>query len=876
MICFDKEQSLAIGMIRSSFGRNSSSYNRATPKVLLCAMALGLVAIGHAQPFPSFLLDTGYVIGPDQASAVNPASAISDSTGLVVWNSDGHVKGCLTTSGRTSSSTACIDISGPGETFGHRPLDVGKSPNGYLVVWRGDQGNTLRGAVISLDGEVVMRETLAYYTIGWPLANPAIAFDGTNYLVAWEERSGDNSWVLYARVSQAGEVLDWPPLEVRPAGGAQCNVSLSFGDSSYLATYWYWMPGKGDSGIWCSRILPNGVVLDSAGIPVRHWPQSRTLSRQGNTSVAFDGQNFVVAWFEQKSPFEVRAARVTQSGVVLDPEGLTVSTTPEAPSVVSAASVCDTTLLVWTRHWNDTVAISGRRLSAAGELLDTADIFITQPFRADPSYLGPGAGSLSRCGDGFLVVYRNFVISSGAEYGAREVLDRRVSAAGQVLDTVGTLLSYAANYQTAVDVASDGQDYLAVWTDLRAGLSTHDCAVYGMRFSNEGRALDPSSFRISQWGSHAPRVAYGAGCYLVSWLTDFGEDSAQVWIARVGRDGVPLDTNPIRIPGSVSDCRYGDPDVAFGDSLFLVVWHYGGTGCAEAARVRADGILLDSTPIRLETNHGGVNHYPRVASDGHDFLVVWEHWLRLHVYGLRVGSSGEVLDSTPIDFGRFGNADFPPYVTYGAGVYLVVEPSSAGKAWRVTPDGVVLDTIHLDPGLHYPEVTYDGTNFFLVERGVWTSDGLSHGYRAIRISPQGGVLDSLKFNIIDLRPEGTYVSNEIGFGLTADLHGHVGMAFATYESNPCVSNRMRASAFPVVTGGIGEQASRARHPAERASIIRSTMPLVVSEPATLHDITGRRLCDVGPGSYDLRGYGPGVYLLRAKARAAVTKLVVVQ
>ena len=850
---------------------------RAAGLVLLCAMALGFGAAADAQPFPSFLLDTGCVIGPDQATAVNPASAMSDSTGLVVWNSDGHVKGCLTTSGRPSTSAACIDISGPSETFSENPLDVSKSQSGYLVVWRGDQGSTLRGAVVSLSGEVVMRETVAYYTIGWPVENPAVAFDGTNYLVAWNEHASmtDYCWVLCTRVSQTGEVLDWPPIKVCPAGGAQSYVSLSFGDSCYLAAYWYWMPGKGGSGIWCSRILPNGVVLDSAGIPVRHWQASTKNSRTGNTAVAFDGQNFVVGWFEQSSPFDVRAARVTPSGVVLDPEGLVVSTNPESPSVVSAASVSDTTLFVWTRSWNDTVAISGRRLSGAGELLDTSDIFITPPVCTNSSHSDPQNGPVSRCGDGFLVVYRDLASSSGAMYGTRDILSRRVSAAGQVVDTVGTLLSYAANYQTAADVASDGQAYLAVWTDLRAGSTQHDCAVYGTRFSNEGKALDPSSFRISQWGSHAPRVAYGGGCYLVSWLTDFGEDSSQVWAARVGRDGVPLDTNPIRIPGLTFDYVDGGPDVAFGDSLFLVVWQYGGPGCAEGARVGADGVLLDSTPIKLETSHGRVGYYPRVASDGQDFLVVWVNVGTLRVCGLRVGSSGQVLDTAAIVIDRCGNADYAPTVAFGAGVYLVVEPWVANKAWRVTPEGIVLDTIELDKGLSFAQVVYDGTNFFLVE-GFRTSDGLTHGYRAIRISPQGEVIDSLKFNIIDLRPESTYVSSEIGFGLTADLQGHVGMAFPTYESNPYVSNRMRASAFPAVVCGVGEQTSTMQRGTRGARVINSAASFDVSEPAALHDITGRKLSDMEPGKHDLRGYGPGVYLLRLKVRSTVMKLVVVQ
>jgi len=102
------------------------------------------------------------------------------------------------------------------------------------------------------------------------------------------------------------------------------------------------------------------------------------------------------------------------------------------------------------------------------------------------------------------------------------------------------------------------------------------------------------------------------------------------------------------------------------------------------------------------------------------------------------------------------------------------------------------------------------------------------------------------------------------------------MTFPTYQSNPYVSRRIRAAAFPAVVGGINEQASSMRQVRVSARIIRNTIPLVVFEPAVLHDIAGRKLRDLESGSHDLRGYGPGVYLLRAKARAAVTKVVVVE
>ena len=70
-------------------------------------------------------------------------------------------------------------------------------------------------------------------------------------------------------------------------------------------------------------------------------------------------------------------------------------------------------------------------------------------------------------------------------------------------------------------------------------------------------------------------------------------------------------------------------DVATNGSIFLVVWHdtrnYG-TSATDiyAARVTAAGVVLDAGGFVVCENAGSQS-FPRVASDGTDFLVVWQH-----------------------------------------------------------------------------------------------------------------------------------------------------------------------------------------------------------------------------------------------------------
>src|SRR4051812_10380643 len=59
---------------------------------------------------------------------------------------------------------------------------------------------------------------------------PALAFDGTNYLVAWEDvrpaSSTSSCMIMVARVSQAGELLDRPGIPVSTA----CQVPSTNSD----------------------------------------------------------------------------------------------------------------------------------------------------------------------------------------------------------------------------------------------------------------------------------------------------------------------------------------------------------------------------------------------------------------------------------------------------------------------------------------------------------------------------------------------------------------------------------------------------------------------------------------------------------------------
>ena len=147
--------------------------------------------------------------------------------------------------------------------------------------------------------------------------SPAVAFDGTNYLVAWVEEPG----LLEAvRVSAAGAVLDATPIGIALQSSLCCGYmspSVSFDGTNYLVTY---RDPRGQSSTFnatvsAARISKAGVLLDgtlaAAGIVVTSAPG---VPLGHVASVFRDGAHWIV--WESGGPNALSASRVSPAGTV--------------------------------------------------------------------------------------------------------------------------------------------------------------------------------------------------------------------------------------------------------------------------------------------------------------------------------------------------------------------------------------------------------------------------------------------------------------------------------------------------------------------------------------------------------------------------------
>ena len=290
-------------------------------------------------------------------------------------------------------------------------------------------------------------------------------------------------------------------------------------------------------------MLPDGTVLDSAGFVID------TISSDRDPDVTFDGTNYFVAWAadgRSPNPSDIYGARVSQSGVVLDPLGIRISRRGYVwtPRVFFSQGLFQ---VLWWNYSDD--SLLGGQVTPAGAVVDTVPrLLYFGPYTTRPEVACNGLNCLLVTGS-----YRSYI---------NTVNSARLDVSGQPIDSVLRPLAWSSSYRTSPAVTSNGNDFLVVWTDHRGT----DWDIYGSRVSAAGEVLDGSGFAIcSDPGDQTqPAVASDGTNYLVVWTSSGG---AGVFGARVSPQGIVLDPEGFRV-----ESLGADPRVAFDGVYYFAAW----------------------------------------------------------------------------------------------------------------------------------------------------------------------------------------------------------------------------------------------------------------------------------------------------------------
>lgn len=587
-------------------------------------------------------------------------------------------------------------------------------------------------------GEFLIDTNIIYTYVPNGQSYSAIAFDGTNYLVVWQdERSGSGLWDIYgARVTPDGIVLDGVGIPISTATNNQQYPSVAFDGINYLVV---WEDLRtGSAHIYGARVTRIGQVLDPDGISI-----STASSIQGHPSVTLIDTNYLVVWHDQRNGnWDIYGTRVTPTGTILDTTGIPISTATNnqlTPSVAFDGTNC---LVVWSDVRSGTPNIFGARISPVGDILDDTGFAIVTTANFNSQY-----PSVTFGGTNYLVVWqdgRNGPVNWDI-YGAR------VTQAGIVLDTNGIPMSTAAGYQQFPSVTFDDTNYLAVWLDDRTNPSI-ERDVYGTRISQDGIVLDAVGIPIStaSYGQMFPTAAFGGTNYLVVWEDYRNNNISDIYSSQVTPNGIVLDPNGSLISTAVNSQM--NPSIAFDGTNYLAVWQDNRNGIdfdIYGVRISQTGIVLDSNVIAIST---AVDNQlsPSVTFDGTNFLVVWTDLRGSYedIYGARVSTQGTVLDPEGIPISTITLSDQNPSVTFGDTNYLVTWEMHEINLWHIFGERIdrqgncfgrfVISNYLTDEDDMNSSVAFDGTNYLV----VWQHKTYNCDIYGSRVTQGGTNLDS--------------------------------------------------------------------------------------------------------------------------------------
>ncbi len=814
-----------------------------------------------------FLLDTSFTALAAPYDQEKPAVAFDGSVFLMVWSDkrrdcdSADILGTRLLPDGTVLDKSSIAIS-LAQHSQYAPAVCFDGTN-FLVVWE-DRRNDgeyqdIYGARVSPDGAVLDTGGIVISAANGHQRYPAAAFDGTNSLVVWDDERTGGYDIRGARVTAAGTVLDTAGLVILQAVDSQRRPDVSSDGTNSLVV---WYDGRiGLSGIRGARVTPQGTVLDTQGFTISlMWVDDSVFP-----AVEFDGDNFLAVWENGSSG--ICGARVTPQGTVLDPNGLALS--HGFLYFPDLAFDGENYLVVW---YDDILPgdIFGVRVTKDGTVLDTADIRITRALRLQTKPCAAFGGT------DFVVAWQDY-----RDDGVRpDIYGARVTPQGAVIEPDGFLVSMAASGQANPVAAFDGENYLAVWQDGR----NNNVKVYGARVTANGTVLDPSGFPIVQTSGDQwyPDAAPLGSNFLVAW-----QDLGDVGIrgARVTSGGVVLD--PLGLVISEASGAERTPAVACDSATYFVVWHdtRNDEGDIYGARMSADGTVLDPEGIPV-SRAAGSQESPSIAWDGANFLVVWDELGgNPEIRGARVAPDGTLLDSTGFLIWRGRSRQSRPSVAHGDSNFLVVWEDRRGLTGydvtgaRVSPAGVVLDTAGIEIAVAegqqcVPDVVYHGAGFLVVWQDL-KAGGLADIHGAF-VSPAGTVLSSGPIVTQDGAQDCPKLCRGSGDAMFLVFQGWAGTVAARRYNTRRVWGVMdpstgMAGPRPVVTAA-GEMPG--------ATICRGNLVLPKGQKAALLDITGRRVMGLEPGDNDVRHVAPGVYFLAERSavsgRLSAVRKVVVQ
>ncbi len=230
-----------------------------------------------------------------------------------------------------------------GETTSSVDVSVAAGGAEFLAVWSESVNGAILGSIIGTDGEVRASEFAISRSPATARA-PAVAYDGSQYLVVWSDDRDTEPGIYGTRLRADGSSVD--AADVALGTGSRVyqawDIDLSWGNDRYSLAY----VGDGIVGRFLSSDL---TVLEPGALELTPVPNAQILF-----SSVWDGSQYVLGYSDERAGDDLgvdqlRSVRIDDAGNNLTPDGIILADGPEQTTGVSMASNGQTTLITW---WN--------------------------------------------------------------------------------------------------------------------------------------------------------------------------------------------------------------------------------------------------------------------------------------------------------------------------------------------------------------------------------------------------------------------------------------------------------------------------------------------------------------------------------------------
>ncbi len=542
------------------------------------------------------------------------------------------------------------------------------------------------GVLIDTNGIAVCTRTNSQH-------HPAIAANGANYLVIWEEYDVAGNDIAGARVSADGLLLDTNALVISHAGNAQVNPVLTSVGSDYLVLWEDYRASPAnrfEAIIYGTRVTSAGTVMDPDGVPFSG------TSGQCKPALAVSAGNGMVVWQDTRNNpatalADIYGARASLSSNLVVATDFTLNAAANAQTAPATAANGTQYLVVWSDSRNQPVSgqdIYGLRLSQDGTLLDPTAFPICTATNAQTDPVVTANGGI------YLVAWADWRATPANAVHA-DIYGSLVDLAGTVLQPQGIPICTATNDQSQPAIAPLGTNFLAVWRDARNSSATVTrLDIFGARITSSGEVLDMKAFPIctNSADQSTPAVAAGQNQALVVW-TDarISALATDIYGARMAVEGTVAETNGFAI--CAATFQQAMPAVASDGANYLVVWADSRNGAANApdiygAKVDAGGVVQPTNgfAIRLAP---GVQTAPVAAYGGGSYLAVWQEARmgqpnNFDIIGAPIDSDGGLSSSFLLPVASGSNTRLAPNLIAGAdGRFLAANQALYSDGRRV-------------------------------------------------------------------------------------------------------------------------------------------------------------------------------------------------